>query len=394
VSPLTTSMTPTHGDPLRHGSRSVCDGDPERWLPDPSWPVPPRGWQLWAAAGSSARPGRAGDVGVVLSEDESMPRVGASMDHTVDVKSDMRHSAVLEDASFTLPARPSALVDHERVDLLADRPTRRAPEGALAGFAVFGALVLFSCLVGGLTGGLIVIGVSTLLAASAALVRGHLSLSQVGGQRGAGLLLGTAVAALIVGSVATHERRSGVELLPSAPVPVSSVHVTDHVTAYAAVPPAQSAPSVEPPRSGEPVGGRPLTLEPDALSPEAAAPSGGRGSKGPTVDQGSKGITVGKDSKASKGSTKGSSTSKDAKTKGAKTKGAKAKGAKAKGAGTSDATASAPSARTKGAALPTLSDAGIGGSGAATTSVSGFSANLGTRAGAARHPGVAILTVR
>lgn len=143
------------------------------------------------------------------------------MDHTDDVTSEMPRLADLEEASFTLPTRPSALVDLERVDLLADRPARRVPEGALAGFAVLGALVLFACLVGGLTGGLIVIGVSTLLAASAALVRGHLSLSQVGGQRGAGLLLGAAVTALIVGSVATHDRRPGVEVLPSAPVPVT-----------------------------------------------------------------------------------------------------------------------------------------------------------------------------
>ena len=228
---MTTSMTPTHGDP-------------ERWLPDPSWPVPPRGWQLWAAAGSVARAERPEDVGVGRLQDGSEPHAGPRIDHTGDVKSEMPCSAALENASFTLPTRPSAMVDDGRVDLLADRPARRIPEGALAGFAVLGALVLFSCLVGGLTGGLIVIGVSTLLAASAALVRGHLSLSQVGGQRGAGLLLGAAVTALIVGSVATHDRRPGVEVLPSAPVPVSSERVTDTSTAYAAVPSSHAAASV------------------------------------------------------------------------------------------------------------------------------------------------------
>ncbi|CAN7189467.1 hypothetical protein LJR027_000381 [Terrabacter sp. LjRoot27] len=428
---MTTSMTPTHGDPLRHGSRSVADGDPERWLPDPSWPVPPRGWQLWAAAGSSARPGRAGHVGVRRSGDESEPHTRASMDHTDDVTSEMPRLADLEEASFTLPTRPSALVDLERVDLLADRPARRVPEGALAGFAVLGALVLFSCLVGGLTGGLIVIGVSTLLAASAALVRGHLSLSQVGGQRGAGLLLGAAVTALIVGSVATHDRRPGVEVLPSAPVPVSSERVTDSHTAYAAVPssqsssvasvapspravravrstdapaaaarptpvePAESAESAEsaasdesavsvadvtpPPTpradasvlaSGPAVSGQALTLKPDALSPAAVAPSGGTDPKGPKGDKAGK---AGKDPK----SPKASKAAKDSKKGSAQSKGAKSKGAK-----------------NKNATLPTLSDAGIGGSGAATTSVTGFSVTPGMRADTARHQGVATLAAR
>ena len=119
---MTTSMTPTHGDPLRHGSRPLSDGDHERWLPDPSWPVPPRGWQLWAAAGSTARPGRAGTVDSGPIDDESNSHTRPRIDDTVDVKSEMPYLAVLEDASFTLPTRPSALVDHERVDLLADRP--------------------------------------------------------------------------------------------------------------------------------------------------------------------------------------------------------------------------------------------------------------------------------
>ena len=345
---MTTSMTPTHGDPLRHGSRPLSDGDHERWLPDPSWPVPPRGWQLWAAAGSTARPGRAGNIDSGPIDDESNSHPRPRIDDTVDVKSEMPYLAVLEDASFTLPTRPSALVDHGRVDLLADRPARRVPEGAVAGFAVLGALVLFSCLVGGLTGGLIVIGVSTLLAASAALVRGHLSLSRVGGQRGAGLLLGAAVTALILGSVATHDRRPGVEVLPSAPVPVSSDRVTDTQTAYAAVPRTPSATSVastaptprairsteaaaaagptpgvptvptepaeraEPAESDEPVvpvsevtpaatpradasalasgsttGGEALTLKPDALSPSAVAPPAAR-ARGSTNDKGGK----------------------------------------------------------------------------------------------------------
>ena len=43
---MTTSMTPTHGDaggprPWAAGNPDH-DGDAERWLPDPSWPVPPR----------------------------------------------------------------------------------------------------------------------------------------------------------------------------------------------------------------------------------------------------------------------------------------------------------------------------------------------------------------
>ena len=452
---MTTSMTPTHGDPLRHGSRPLSDGDHERWLPDPSWPVPPRGWQLWAAAGSTARPGRAGNIDSGPIDDESNSHPRPRIDDTVDVKSEMPYLAVLEDASFTLPTRPSALVDHGRVDLLADRPARRVPEGAVAGFAVLGALVLFSCLVGGLTGGLIVMGVSTLLAASAALVRGHLSLSRVGGQRGAGLLLGAAVTALILGSVATHDRRPGVEVLPSAPVPVSSDRVTDTQTAYAAVPRTPSATSVastaptpravrsteaaaaagptpvvptvptepaeraEPAESDEPVvpasevtpaatpradasalasgsttGGEALTLKPDALSPSTVAPAGGTGPKGSTNDKGGKSSKSDKSDKAPK-SPKGPKTSKaskDAKNNGAKNNGAKNKNGKDKNGKASDGKASDGTANAN--PQPKLSEAGIGGSGAATTSVTGFSTTPAARAHAATLRAVAALPVR
>ncbi|MBW8732161.1 MAG: hypothetical protein JF622_14595 [Terrabacter sp.] len=362
------------------------------------------------------------------------------------MKSEMPYLAVLEDASFTLPVRPSALVDHERVDLLADRPERRVPEGAVAGFAVLGALILFSCLVGGLTGGLIVIGVSTLLAASAALVRGHLLLSRVGGQRGAGLLLGAAVAALILGSVATHDRRPGVEVLPSAPVPVSSDRVTDTHTAYAAVPPAPSATSVAsttptprairsteaaaaaarptpvaptvpavPSESDEPVvpvadvtpaatpradasalasgsttGGEALTLKPDALSPSAGAPAddkGGKGEKGGKAEKGPKGSKDLKTSKASKDATAKATKNTAAKNTAAKNMGAKNNGAKNKNGKEKNGTAKAGS-------QPKLSDAGIGGSGAATTSVTGFSATPAAHADAISPRGVAALPVR
>jgi len=370
----------------------------------------------------------------------------------VDVTSEMPCLAVLEDPSFTLPTRPSALVDHERVDLLADRPARRVPEGAVAGFAVLGALVLFSCLVGGLTGGLIVIGVSTLLAASAALVRGHLALSRVGGQRGAGLLLGAAVTALILGSVATHDRRPGVEVLPSAPVPVSSDHVTDTHTAYAAVPRTPSATSVastaptpravrsteaaaaaagpttvvptvptvptQPAESDEPVvsvsdvtpaatpradasalasgpttGGEALTLKPDALSPSAVAPAGGTDDKGGKSGKAGKGAKSGKapknpkTSKAAKDTTAKDGKTKCAKNKGAQNKGAKGTNGKGKNTKASDGTANANP-------QPKLSDAGIGGSGAATTSVTGFTTTPGARAHAATLRGVAALPVR
>ncbi|KRC84340.1 hypothetical protein ASE25_21150 [Terrabacter sp. Root85] len=443
---MTTSMTPTHGDPLRHGTRPLSDGDHERWLPDPSWPVPPRGWQLWAAAGSTARPGRAGTVDSGPIDDESNSHTRPRIDDTVDVKSEMPYLAVLEDASFTLPTRPSALVDHERVDLLADRPARRVPEGAVAGFAVLGALVLFSCLVGGLTGGLIVIGVSTLLAASAALVRGHLSLSRVGGQRGAGLLLGAAVTALILGSVATHDRRPGVEVLPSAPVPVSSDRVTDTHAADAAVPrtpsatsvastaptprairstesaaaaagptpglptvPAEPAESAESAESDEPVvpvsdvtpaatpradasalasgsstGGEALTLKPDALSPSAVAPADGKSGKS---DKAPKSPKDPKMSKASK-----DTTAKDAKNKGSKNTGSKNNGGKDNGAKNTNGKASDGTANAN--PQPKLSDAGIGGSGAATTSVTGFSTTPGTRAHTATLRDVAALPVR
>jgi hypothetical protein len=406
---VTTSMTPTHGEPVRHASRRVSDGDHERWLPDPSWPVPPRGWQLWAAAGSAARPGRPARDRPVEIEDGSNSHSGPPIDETVDVMSEMPPLAVLEDASFTLPTRPSARVDHERVDLLADRPARRAPEGTVAGFTVLAALVLFSCFVGGLTGGLIVIGVSTLLSASAALVQGHLSLSRVGGQRGAGVLLGAAVTALILGSVATHDRRPGVEVLPGAPVPVSSD--TDRSVAYAAAPvsvpvpatsvasdtsapraiaspgvaaatarPATAVPSVanvptvpnvatgptEPVvratdipaaaaarseatrlASGSPAGGTALTLQPDALSPKETEddPAG-------TVGQAPKSPTGPQAPKGAKDAKVKDAKTKDAKTKDAKAKAKDANGKDAKAAKAAENAGAEAGARRGVAALP------------------------------------------
>lgn len=254
-------MTPPHGDPPR-------DGDADRWLPDPSWPVPPRGWQLWAAAGAASGPvgltsaDRGGPAGATEGQSlegleshrshRSHVHTEASMHHTDDVLSEMPRLSALEDASFTLPTRPTALVgeawfEQERVDLLADRRARlTAPEETVRGFVVLAALLLVSCLAGGVTGGLIVLGVSTLLAASAALVQGHLSLTRVGGQRGAGVLLGAAVVALITGSVAAHDRPSGVSDI-AALVPVSShgtagpLDVSQNQTAYAATPPSSAA---------------------------------------------------------------------------------------------------------------------------------------------------------
>jgi hypothetical protein len=215
------SFTPTHGDPLRREPFGLAAPDPERWLPDPSWPVPPRGWQLWAAAGSATRPGRSS-----AAEPTDAP-------------------VALESASFTLPTRP-ALDRDDTVDLLADLGHRGLPEGAGAGFAIIGGLVIFGSLVGGLTGGLVVIGVSTLLAAVAALVHDRLTLTQVGGQRGAGLLLGTAVTALIIGTVAAHDRASVLPSVPGAPLPLSSPHVSEPQTSYAAVPSSGISASVAP----------------------------------------------------------------------------------------------------------------------------------------------------
>src|SRR6478672_7828627 len=228
---MTTSMTPV-------------SGDAERWLPDPSWPVPPRGWQLWAAAGPAARSQGAPDDGLEVRARPEMP-------HTDGVLSEIDRFAAFEDASFTLPTRPSLLVDHPagrlvRVDLLAEsrsvrRAPHRAPAGMVRGFAALAVLLVISFLAGGVTGVLVVIGVSTLLAASAALVSGHISLSQVGGQRGAGLFLGVAVVALMAASFMTHDRPAGPSEIPTALVQVSSSRMPDTRTTYAAVPPSPVA---------------------------------------------------------------------------------------------------------------------------------------------------------
>ena len=326
-----TSIMPTHGDPLRHDPLALVDSDPERWLPDPSWPVPPRGWQLWAAAGPVARSGMAPSVAStrVAESDASVAPAGPDLDHTDGVTSDLSPCAVLEDTSFTLPTRP-ALDRWETVDLLADLPGRRLPEGALAGFAILGGLVIFSSLVGGLTGGLVVIGVSTLLAASAALVRGQVTLAQVGGPRGAGLLLGVAVTALIVGTVATHERSSRLPTAPAAPLPASSPRISQVQTSYAAVPPSGADASVPSPKAtvatapaagatapetasstasarpsptsaarastphavGSSAAGGGLTLSPDALTPKPTGVAAGRGQGKPSTPDASEGAKV------------------------------------------------------------------------------------------------------
>ena len=166
------------------------------------------------------------------------------IEHTVPVTSDLSVSAAPAEPSFTLPARPGLLVV-EPVDLLADPERRRLPEGTVSGFATLGALVLFGSLVGGPVGGLVVIGVSTLLAAVAALVSGRVSLSPVGGQRGAAVLLGAAATALIVGSVVTQERRPAPEMAGGVPVPAyAAVPATP-----ASVPPAAPPATTPPPRA-------------------------------------------------------------------------------------------------------------------------------------------------
>ena len=272
---MTTSMTPV-------------SGDAERWLPDPSWPVPPRGWQLWAAAGPAARSQGAPSDGLDVRAQPEMP-------HTDGVLSEIDRFAAFEDASFTLPTRPSLLVDRPagqpvRVDLLAEsrsvrRAPHRAPAGMVRGFAALAVLLVISFLVGGVTGALVVIGVSTLLAASAALVSGHISLSLVGGQRGAGLFLGVAVVALMAASVMPRDRPARQDEVATTLLPVSSNWVPDTLPTHAAVPPSPVASSsrvvvapAAPSASGAEIdtsapaarslvdGGVP-TLSPDALTP-------------------------------------------------------------------------------------------------------------------------------
>src|SRR6478735_2043622 len=133
---MATSMTPV-------------SGDAERWLPDPSWPVPPRGWQLWAAAGPAARSQGAPDDGLEVRAQPEMP-------HTDGVLSEIDRFAAIEDASFTLPSRPSLLVDHTSgqpvlVDLLVEsrashRAAHRAPAGMVRGFAALAVLLVVSFL--------------------------------------------------------------------------------------------------------------------------------------------------------------------------------------------------------------------------------------------------------
>jgi hypothetical protein len=153
------------------------------------------------------------------------------------------------------------------------------------GFAALAVLLVISVLVGGVTGALVVIGVSTLLAASAALVSGHISLSLVGGQRGAGLFLGVAVVALMAASVMPRERPALQDEVATALLPVSSNRVPDTLSTHAAVPPspvasssrvvvAPAAPSASgaeidtsAPAARSMVDGGVPTLSPDALTP-------------------------------------------------------------------------------------------------------------------------------
>jgi len=153
------------------------------------------------------------------------------------------------------------------------------------GFSALAVLLVVSYLVGGVTGALVVIGVSTLLAASAALVSGHISLSLVGGQRGAGLFLGVAVVALMAASVMPRDRPARQDEVATTLLPVSSNWVPDTLPTHAAVPPSPVASSsrvvvapAAPSASGAEIdtsapaarslvdGGVP-TLSPDALTP-------------------------------------------------------------------------------------------------------------------------------
>ena len=207
-------------------------------------------------------------------------RSGRVMRHTDPVMPEMSGPTAPDDASFTLPTRPGVLLlEHPRVDLLARETARRhLPEGAAAGFGVIGALVLFSCLVGGLTAGLVVVGVSALLSVSAALVTGHLSLAQAGGQRGANLLLGVGAAALILGSVVSQQTRPAPDLA-GTPVPVSSgtaVKVPSVPAPATSVPSrpvqgaADTASQTVPAQAAEATQAAGLTLSPDALAPRPA----------------------------------------------------------------------------------------------------------------------------
>ena len=259
---MTTSKTPTHGDADR--------------------------WQLWAAAGSA--PGTR-----LARDDELEVHAGPAMPHTDPVLSEMYRFAAIENASFTLPTRPRVLSDPSgqpvRVDLLADpRGPRRAPTGAIRGFAALTVLIVISCLVGGVTGALVVIGVSTLLAASAALVSGHISLSRVGGPHGAGLFLGLAVVALMAASVMPRDRPGHQGEVPTALVPISASRLADARASSAAVPPSRVASTsrrvapaaVAPSRSGTEVNTSALASRSVAsggvltLSPEALTPTSGR----------------------------------------------------------------------------------------------------------------------
>jgi hypothetical protein len=215
-----------------------------------------------------------------------------AMRHTDPVMPEMSGTTAPDDASFTLPSRPGVrLVEHPRVDLLAVEPARRhLPEGAVAGFAVLGALVLLSCLVGGPTAGFVVVGVTTLLTTCAALVTGHLSLGQVGGQRSASVLLGVGAAALILGSVVSEHDRPAPGVAGGTPVPVSAGSAVQAPRAYAApsTTPSRSAPvtvaSASPAGSTEPVADGGLTLSPDALAPRPTeGVEGGTGKAGPGV---------------------------------------------------------------------------------------------------------------
>ena len=480
---MTTSMTPTHGDPLRHGSRPLSDGDHERWLPDPSWPVPPRGWQLWAAAGSTARPGRAGNVDSGPIDDESNSHPRPLIDETVDVKSEMPSLAVLEDASFTLPTRPSARVDHQRVDLLADRPAATGPRGhgrGLRGPRCPRPLQLprrrpdrrphrhrrldpargERCPRAGAP--LAVAGRWPARRRAAPRGGRHRPHPRLGRDaRPSPRCRGPAAARPCRSApTASPTPRRRMPPPPDAVRDVGRVHDADPAShpldrgrrcggppdAYRAcpahrpaaaesdepvVPVADVTPAATPradasaPASGSTTGGEALTLKPDALSPSAVAPVGGPGPKGATDDKGGKGSkgarAQGRQGRQGRQGQQGRPRATRAarprrarriprrrrrprtrrrrprrttapKSNGTKSNGAKSNGTKSNGG--TDKNRKDQSGTTKAGSQPKLSQAGIGGSGAAATSVTGFSTIPAARAGAVSLRGAAALPVR
>lgn len=161
------------------------------WVPEPDWPPPPADWTFWVST-----PTPAGDLAQV-SAPEDYP--------TVDPRSYGTTEALLLGVDGPADAAVASI---------------RLRRLAWIGFAL---VVLLAGVASGVSGALLVLGLSGLAVAVVALVRGHVDWARVRSRRAGSVVGGAAVVALIAGAAsATPAAPSSPSYLVTAPTTTRS----------------------------------------------------------------------------------------------------------------------------------------------------------------------------